>query len=134
MTFPTIDACIVCEGVRQEVLGKYILLGFFGITPHAQVSLKYLEQPSSLCFVFCGGGGAGRFNVGLRVTDIQGIPVSNTMPGIMNGELIGGKPATSIFLGFQGIFGRIGKYRVTLIVDDSEHYSTSINVEQAIGI
>jgi hypothetical protein len=130
MAFPKIDACVVCEAVRAEILGKHILLGVFGLAPHAQVSLRNLQQPATLCFVFYGGGGEGKFNVELRVADRQGLAIPNAATGIVDGELEKGKLATSVFLPFHGTFGKPGKYGVTMVGNDVVHYSTTVDIAQ----
>jgi hypothetical protein len=53
MPFPQIVTCIVCEGVRQELLGKYTLVGVYGAAPHARVALVNFANPVDLCFFFC---------------------------------------------------------------------------------
>lgn len=128
MAFPTIDACIVCDGVRQEVFAKHILLGFYGTAPHAQVNLQNPLAPATLCFIFCGGPGEGKFDVGIRVTDSQGSPIPNAIPDLRGGELVRGKPSTSVFMGFQGTFGREGRYRIALMVNGAEHYHTTLDI------
>jgi hypothetical protein len=132
MDFPKIDACIICEAVRAEPQNKNLLLGFFGIAPHVQVLLKDFNLPATLCFVFCGGrGSAGKFDIGLRLTDPQGLVVSNsdTAPEIKGGEL-GNRTATNIFMGFHGRLGKPGKYTVSLIVNGAEHYTAIVDVLQ----
>jgi hypothetical protein len=105
-------------------------LGCFGIAPYARVALQNLNLPTTLCFVFCGGEGEGTFNVGLRVTDLRGVAIRGQLPDLINGELRKGKPSTSVFMGFQGAFRNAGRYRVALIVNNEEHYSTTVDIEQ----
>jgi hypothetical protein len=52
MPFPQINYCLVCEGVRQELGGKFSLLGFFGATPNVDVGVGRLDQPLQLAFLF----------------------------------------------------------------------------------
>jgi hypothetical protein len=129
MAFPKIDACIVCEGVRQEILNKHMLLGFFGICPHLRIGVKDFRLPLTLWFVFCGGEGEGKFNLQLRVSDSSGIALPNGLQFSFEGAVLKrGIPNTTVFLGFQGTFGKPGDYRASLIVDNTEHYSGSFKV------
>jgi len=80
---------------------------------------------------FCGGGGSpGRFNLKLQLTDPRGTVVSNpqTSAEVINGEL-GMRTNTNIFLGFQGLVSGPGTYRVALIVNGVEHYSTTVTLD-----
>jgi hypothetical protein len=130
MSFPKIDACVLCEGARPEANNKTILLGFFGVAPHAHILIRDFQQAVTLCFVFSGGGGpAGKFNLKLRLTDPLGVTVSNptASPEINEGEL-GDRDATNIFLGFHGLVSGPGRYRVTFIVNGEEHYSNTFTL------
>jgi hypothetical protein len=128
MAFPRIDTCIVCEGARPEPHNKNLLFGFFGIAPYVRVLLRDFNLPVTFCFVFCGGeGSAGKHDISLRLTDPQGSIVSpNAFPDIKGGEL-GTRATTNIFMVFQGKLGSPGTYRVSLIVDGVEHYSTTVD-------
>lgn len=129
MAFPKIDACLICEGVRPEAFGKHILLGFFGAAPHARVSIKNIAHPTILCFVFCGGAGEGNFNIDLRVTDSNGTVVANPTPGLVNAQLLSGKSSTVIFMSFNGTFSNYGVFRVALVINGTEHYSTTVAID-----
>src|SRR5258708_36964741 len=72
MPFPTITTCIVCDGVRQDILGKYTLVGFYGVTPNVLISVGDFALPVSMVCFFCGTAGGGRFHVELRVTGPSG--------------------------------------------------------------
>lgn len=131
MPFPRIEACLVCEGAREEVHNKHVLLGFFGITPHVQIRMGNFQSPAVLCFVFCGGpGSAGTYDVSLQLTDPQGLVVSNpsASPDIRNGRLED-RLNTNIFMGFHGLLTVPGRYRVALVVNGAEHYSSTVDVQ-----
>ena len=132
MALPKIDVCIVCEGARAELYNKTILLGFYGVAPYVRILLHDFQAPVMLCFVFCGAGGsAGKYNVGLRLTDPTGRVLSNsqTAPDV-SGELSADRDLTNIFLRFQGLVGGPGKYRLDLIVNGLEHFSTTFELSQ----
>jgi uncharacterized protein DUF6941 len=128
MAFPKIDVCIVCEGVRQEILSKHTLLGFFGISPHVRIGIKNFGLPLAICFVFCGGEGEGKFKLQLRITDSSGATIPNAMQSVVEGELRKGIPTTTVFFLFQGVVGKPGDYRASLLVDNQEHYSAPFKV------
>lgn len=132
MAFAKIDVCLVCEGVRPELNNKNILLGFFGIAPYVTVRFVNVHAPATLCFVFSGGSSTGKFNARLRMIDPTGAEITNptNSPAIKDGVLNSGKGGTNIFMGFQGVLGNIGTFRVGLIVDEVEHYSTTFGVEE----
>lgn len=52
MPFPRINYCLICDSVRQEVGGKFSLLGFFGLTPNVDIGISKFGQPMLLSFVF----------------------------------------------------------------------------------
>jgi hypothetical protein len=66
---PQFETCLVCDGVRQEILGKLTILGFFGVTPNVDVALQHLSQPAALTFVLLGGPGDGTFSASFEVFD-----------------------------------------------------------------
>lgn len=131
MSFPKIETCIVCEAVRPELNNKTILLGFFGITPYAQIFIRDLSQPLSLCFVFSAGfGAAGMPKLELRLTDATGVIVTNrgNSPPIENASFVPEYP-TNVFLAFQGVIKQTGKYSVELLVNGVSHFSTSVAIQ-----
>jgi hypothetical protein len=40
MLFPNFEFCVICEGVRQEIGGKLTILGFYGMAPNVDVSIR----------------------------------------------------------------------------------------------
>lgn len=62
MPIAPIKACIVCEQARPEALGKYSLLGYFGLAPNVVVNIGDFTKPVTLCFVFVGGQATDMFN------------------------------------------------------------------------
>jgi len=51
MPFPQFDFCIICDGVRQEVAGKFTILGFYGLTPNVEVVIANLALPLTLALI-----------------------------------------------------------------------------------
>ena len=133
MAFPKIDACVICEGARPEMGGKHVLLGFFGIAPYVTIRLTSLQLPATVCFVFCGGHGEGRYRIELRITDAVGRVLLNTMPNSFEGEILSINRITNVYFQFVGIMSSEGPYRVSLFVNGTEHYFTTLNIAQMPG-
>lgn len=132
MAFSKIDVCLICEGIRQEIGNKSVLLGFYGIAPYTQVHIQSFQAPVALCFVFSGGkGSAGRYRVSLRLTDPAGVVVSNPQSSPDITGPLGDRVSTNIFMQFYGRVTMPGTYRAALIVDDIEVFSTTITLLQA---
>jgi hypothetical protein len=128
MPFPQIRACVVCEGVRPEVLGKYTLLGLLGLAPDVQINIANFALPVTLCFVFLGGEGSGSFHVAMRVTT----PSGATLPGLSegDGELAPGKPTSVVFMQFQDVLPGPGRYTVVLAANGQDVYRTGFVLAQ----
>lgn len=45
MAFPDFSYCIICEIVRPELGGKFILLGFYGLAPNVEILIPDLNRP-----------------------------------------------------------------------------------------
>ncbi len=42
---PRLVACLLCEGLRPEAVGKTTILGFFGVLPQVTIQVVRLDQP-----------------------------------------------------------------------------------------
>ena len=51
MPFKGFDYCIICDGFRQEIGGKLTILGFYNLTPHADISIANPATPVVLAFI-----------------------------------------------------------------------------------
>jgi hypothetical protein len=51
MPFPDFEYCIICEGIRPEIGGKFTILGFYGLAPHVEVVITNPAQPVNLAFL-----------------------------------------------------------------------------------
>jgi hypothetical protein len=129
MVFPQITCCIVCEGVREEIMHKHILLGVFGVAPYVQIGIKDFSLQIPLWFSFFGGAGEGKFRCSLELRDESNTLLSNqALSSSLEGELAPHKISTSIFLPFNGLLTRPGNYRIGLLVNDREHYSSTMRI------
>jgi len=129
MPFPKIDACIVCEGIRQEIHSKSIILGYYGITPYVRVRIKDFSQPVTLCFVFTGGAGAGSYHLKLELIHSSGFVPENKFASVISGQLMPEIPVTNAMFAFQGVM-KPGRYNLALIVDGIAHFKSSVELKQ----
>jgi hypothetical protein len=130
MTLPEITCCIVCEGVREEIRSKHILFGVFGAAPYVQIGIKSFALPSNFWFAFFGGKGDGKFRFDLKLYDPKNSLLVNQAHGFdtIEGELNPEKINTTVFLGFSGILTGPGKYRIGLLINGTEQYSSSMQI------
>src|ERR1700731_1228866 len=111
MAFPAIEACFLCELVRPEPMGKFSVLGYYGIAPYVRIYLQNFNQPAQLCFVFAGGAGQGHFRIDLRITAPNGATFD--APSV-EGDLVPQATVSNIFMGFLGVLPGPGNYTVSL--------------------
>jgi hypothetical protein len=133
MPFPQITTCLVCEVVRQEMLGKYALLGFFGVAPQIRIALRDFRLPYTVSFFFIGGSGSGTYHVELRVRGPSGQLVQGeSVP--LDGALDPSIPVSNFILFFNGLLPGPGQYRISLVANQAETYATNINFDQGLGV
>ena len=51
MSFPNFDYCVICDLVRPELGGKWILLGFYGLAPNVELTVADVNRPVTLSIV-----------------------------------------------------------------------------------
>jgi len=51
MAFPIFEYCVICEVVRPELGGKFILLGFYGVAPNVEIAIPDINRPVFLSFI-----------------------------------------------------------------------------------
>jgi hypothetical protein len=51
MTFPVIQACIICEAIRQEEGGKLSILGFYGVLPGLEIGAGRKSSPMTVLLI-----------------------------------------------------------------------------------
>lgn len=125
MIIPQIRACLVCEGARQEVLGKWTLLGFFGVTPDVRISITDFTKPVNLCFAFAGNQAEGKLHIAIRVLTPSGTALSGAE---VEGEMLPGKPSSAFFMNFQGVIPEPGRCTVVLLVNGAEIYRSTFEL------
>jgi hypothetical protein len=124
----TIRACILCEQARQEVLGKWTLLGFFGVAPNVRVGIADFRQPITLCFVFAGDQYVGKVRVSVRVLSPSGADVPGGMSA--EGEFLPGRLTSAFFLPFQAVVPGQGQYTAVLTFNGQDIYRTTFEIIQ----
>jgi hypothetical protein len=127
MPFSRIDACLLCELARPEAMGKFSVLGYYGIAPYVHVQIQNFGLPIVLTFVFAGGPGSGHFRMALRITAPNGATFDAA--GV-EGDLVAQATQTNIFLGFQGVLPGPGTYTATLLVNDAQQFQTQFTLDQ----
>jgi hypothetical protein len=130
MAFPTINVCIICELARPEPLGKFSILGYYGIAPYVRIQVQKFAAPLALCFVFAGGSGQGHFRIDLRITAPNGATFD--APGT-EGDLAGQVAVSNIFMGFQGLLPGPGNYLASLLVDGNTVFEAPFGLDQMPG-
>jgi hypothetical protein len=128
MLLPQIHTCLVCEEARKEVLGKWTLLGFFGVAPNVHVAIADFAKPVALCFAFVGGEAVGKLRVAIRVMAPSGADVPGGSE--VEGEFLPGKLTTALFMSFLGIVPGPGRCTVVLVVNDQGIYRTTFELVQ----
>jgi hypothetical protein len=131
--FPRIKHCIIAEDVRLEQAGKSSILGFYGIAPDVQLTLKFLDKPlDRLVLMFIGGTGSGNYKFHLQLSKPNGEPVLNLPEGAVTVPSIEGIANTNFILGFSNLpLQQEGTYRIKLISSDGVQFETTFEVKQA---
>ncbi len=130
MAFPPITTCLVCEGVREEILHKFTIVGFFGVTPDVRISLRDFNAPFSICFFFCGTAGYGNFNLELRVTNSYGQVVPGAI-GPTHASIEPSRSTSNFIFFFHGVVPGPGRYGISLIANGVVAYSSTIDIDRA---
>lgn len=128
MDFPQIQNCLVAEGFRQEILGKYTILGFFGIAPNVHIAIADFKNAVTLCFFFVGGPGSGAFRANIRFVSPSGESFAALSDA--EGEFTPEKSVSYVIIGFQAVLPGPGKYALTLTVNEQDKYSTTVEFHQ----
>ena len=129
MRSPEFEHCLVCEGLRQEVMGKLTLLGFVGICPNVDVGVPRLDLPIVLMFVVVGGRGEGEHHANFDVIDLSTqLPIAATAPGPLTFERKGRAMAAAHL---PMTFGHEGEFAVRLFIDGEIRFTGQFHVNQA---
>lgn len=86
MTRPTLDNCILCEDVRQEVGGKLIILGYLGILPDVQFSIRDFDRTTTLTFLVVGSPGEEPYELDMSITGPDGTVLHSEEGGVVRPE------------------------------------------------
>ena len=132
MAFPKIDACIVCEDLRQEKARKTTILGFFGLIPYVEISIRDFNQPlERLAFLLMGGPGEGTFSVALDLLDPSGkqiLPLP--LPTVQIPYVKSEKRSQFGFAIAPLKLTTSGEYKLRILVDGKPHYEAPFVARQ----
>jgi len=138
MSFPTVINCILCEGSRPELGGKFTILGYFGILPNVNMIIQDLSAPlQTLCFmVFCDGigGREEHFRVLPQIYNEAGKEISgakepiNIIPAATE---MGRRLAITLFVNGL-VFSQAGTFKFRLLVNGETVYEDIFHVEQGL--
>lgn len=126
MTFPEIEYCIVCDGVRPELGNKLNILGFFGVTPSVEVTISGWGKHTNLTFL-----------VGTRATTggtyilTQAIinPDGTTLFSMQTDEIqLENTQRAVLGFGFRLVFNQQGQHEFRLMSGSDLIYSTSFAI------
>ena len=124
MAFPKIDACIICEDLRQEKARKTSILGFFGLAPHVEIVIRDFNQPlERLAFLLMGGPGEGTFSVSIDLLDPSGKQIlPPPVPAIQIPQIKSEKRSQFGFAIAPLKLTTPGEYTLRILVDGKLHY------------
>ena len=126
---PTFHTCIVCDLVRQELAGKLIILGYYGVCPTVDVSVSDLGQPTLLTFLVSGDAGEGKFSgmVGIFDESDQRLLASVSLAITAQPNVMTVLAPTIVV-----VFGRPGAYSLRVLLDDTERFRGEFRISQGI--
>jgi hypothetical protein len=129
---PQFDTCLVCDGVRQEILGKLTILGFFGVAPNVDVGLQHLGQPAALTFVLLGAPGDGTFSASFEVFDeseqrVVAAAAAGTLTATPNSR-------TTAIVQFVVNFGHAGAFTLRCLLNGVPSFNASFRVSRMAGV
>ena len=133
MPLPTVDFCILCEGVRAEPNGKANILGFYGVLPAATVLVAELNKQVPVLMLLVSLHGPGdETSLELRLTGPNESPVVaiEKTKGLKLLPVPEGEGALAGILLANATFSQEGKHLVRLFLNDELKYENYFNVKQ----
>lgn len=110
---PDLQASLLCEDVRQEITGNFILVGIIGYVRVPQLPIKAVK----LCIFNRWTAGVGQFTEGVRFVGPDGTTVlrqSNVRFALQDAT----HHAINVTLFTQLEFASAGTYYIEVLVDD----------------
>ena len=131
MTMPDVRHILLCDEVRQEVTGKSLLLGFFGVAPDVEIVISggqlFVER---LAFMIMLAPGAVDAQVSFQIADDAGKAVLQVAPELVQLGEAGRR--SSLLVQTRGLlFPQEGEYQFFVVVDGLAHYRTTFVVRPA---
>lgn len=131
MPFPAINYCLVCEGFRQEMGGKFSVLGFFGVVPNVDIGLGRLDQPLALTLLLGFGAvddASQTYNHSVIILNPDGSVLFQTPQAKIN--TLSGKPGVLIAVG-AGIPKMSGLRTIKVVINGETWFEKQFMIRQA---
>lgn len=123
--------CIVCEEIRQEINGKFSVLGFYGLLPNVYIKVSQLEGAiARLLFLIDIEGDVGKYQFDFEIID----PEEKSIQKLLLAEMQlynqqKERTVAAINLAGLPISKTAGDYTVKLSYKDEVFYESKFAVE-----
>jgi hypothetical protein len=129
MNLPSVQQCIICEAIRQEIGNKVTLMGFFGFLPDTSILLDADEFDISLSFLVSLSQEKGDFRVSASLLNPSGNPLVQTAEASFQPN----KKSNYLLLGFPRLrCEQEGRYALTVFVDGHEVYRGFFSMSRSL--
>src|SRR4051812_14445705 len=117
---------MICDQMADQGRGKLTLLGFAGICPNVQLYVENAQLPLQLAFVLVCAQGAGKFQTTFQLSKEGHAPFVKSGP--TESEIFANKGSTNFSFQIIGPFQGAGRYRVELLADGKQQYSSTFDL------
>lgn len=126
----SINHVMLCEDLRQELYGKFTIVGFYGHTPHVRILVGELDKPvARLVVVASVTGDPGNYEL---VFQILG-PDKDVRKSTNLSEMQVSREAVALnaidISGFKA--GKAGEYSIQFLHNDKLISNNTLHIEQA---
>src|SRR4051794_11648755 len=122
MTFPQVEACIVCTEIKPETQGKFTITGLLGLSPAVFIEIDFPPGVADLSFLLLTGAtDGGSHEIAFNLADERGEILLHSDAGATAVQPPQPR-AYLIFQAFRVSYPKPGRYRCQLQVDKKVHY------------